>query len=233
MKKHRHKVRKSRKKRIIKDAAFILAVFIAFIFIYSYQIFPALSVAATSYLNNRVYEQVNSSVLAYLQNNPHESFIEITYSTDGKVSSVQAMVNEINLTRANVSKELLTQLRYGDISEVKLPLGCLFGNDLAYAKGPLLSFNTLSSERFVCKVESEFSENGINQTIHRLYLVFSVELVVSFPLKNIKVPIQCKYLLSEVVIVGDVPSAYTKINRFFDDLSESEIDDIYDFGAIE
>ena len=81
------------------------------------------------------------------------------------------------------------------------------------------------------KIESEFKESGINQTIHRLYLDFYIEVYVSFPLKIEVIPIKLKYLLSETIIVGEVPEQYTKINRFFDDITESEIDDIYDFGG--
>jgi len=33
------------------------------------------------------------------------------------------------------------------------------------------------------------------------------------------------------VIVGDVPDAFTQIVRLTDDITESDIDDIFDFGA--
>lgn len=198
---------------------------------YSYQVFPALSSSASSYLSNKITDKINSSILEYTTENGYCDFIGVTYSSDGKVSSVSAKVNEINLTRAIVSKMLLEEIKSGEISEIKIPIGCIFDSTLLYAKGPSLSFHTISSEKFTSKVQSEFTESGINQTIHRLYLTFSVELIVNFPLKSKKIPIEVKHLISEIVIVGNVPEAYTRIHRYFDDISESEIDDIYDFSA--
>lgn len=222
-------------KRILKrrliNILFVMFLITSLLLIYSCQVFPALSASASAFLSNRVNERINTSLLEYTKNHGYGEFISISYSSDGKVSSVQAKVNEINLTRAAVSKTILNDIRSGEISEIRLPLGCIFDSNLLYAKGPALTFNTISSERFVSKVQSEFSESGINQTVHRLYLTFSVELVVNFPLKNKVIPVECKHLISEIVIVGNVPEAYTKIHRYFDDISESEIDDIYDFSA--
>ena len=218
-------------KRKLSNVLFVLFLVITVLIIYSCQVFPALSATASSYLSNKITERINSAIIEFANENGYTDFICVTYSVDGKVSSLSAKVNEINHTRANVSKALLEDIRSGEISEIKIPIGCIFNSNLLYAKGPHLTFNTISSEKFVSKVQSEFTESGINQTIHRLYLTFSVDLVVNFPLKSSKIPIEVKHLMSEVVIVGDVPEAYTRIHRYFDDISESEIDDIYDFSA--
>ena len=51
------------------------------------------------------------------------------------------------------------------------------------------------------------------------------------PMSTQTMNVTTKYCVAETVIVGEVPDAYTKINRLDDELSESDIDDIYDFGA--
>ena len=76
-----------------------------------------------------------------------------------------------------------------------------------------------------------FTERGINQTLFEMYITFEVTVTLSMPLRSVEVPISTRYLLAETVIVGDVPEAFTDINRTFDDITESEIDDINDFGA--
>ncbi len=209
----------------------VVVIVVGIICIYTYKVFPALSDSSRAYLGNAIYEEVNNSIYDYSANNGYEEYIKISYGTDGKVSSVNTNVTSINITRTTISKDILTKIKNGDISTIHLPIGCLFDSSFLYAKGPKLSFKVVGSNSFLSSVESDFTESGINQTLHRIYLVFSVNLKVSLPLHTISVPVKCKYLIAETVIVGDIPDAYTNISRFFDDISESEIDDINDFGA--
>ena len=217
--------------KAIKNAIFSVIMIMLILCIYSNRVFPALSAACTSYLNNQINYLMYESVLSYMDNTELYEYVYISYDNNGKVSSINTDTNRINLTRASISKVILQKLKNGDISTVKIPVGCLFGNELAYAKGPRFTFKCQSSNSFVSSVESDFIARGINQTLHSLYLVFTVDIIVSFPAKNLTVPVECKYPLSEVLIVGEVPEAYTEINRCFDDITESEIDDINDFGA--
>jgi hypothetical protein len=102
---------------------------------------------------------------------------------------------------------------------------------LVYGRGPKLRFNILSNEKFKSSVKTNFVEKGINQTLFELYIVFEVEITVSLPFKSTKIPVASEFLIAETVIVGTVPEAYTDIHRGFDDITESELDDINDFGA--
>ncbi len=222
---------KRKKKIIALRLSFIAFIVLCIFLIYTYQVLPALSDSALSYLGNEVYREINSSVLSYTEKNMDTNYISVSYREDGKVSSINADVNRINLTRAKISKDILDMLESGEIKEVSLPVGCMLDSAFLYAKGPKITFNVISSSNFVSSVESEFSESGINQTLHKMYLVFSVNIKINMPLQSVTVPIKCKYLIAETVIVGDIPDAYTNISRFFDDISESEIDDINDFGA--
>ncbi|MBQ2863136.1 MAG: sporulation protein YunB [Clostridia bacterium] len=144
---------------------------------------------------------------------------------------MSANVNNINAARSKVAREVLSSLRCGEIRKIRFPIGALFSNQMLYAKGPKISFRVISSQNFSSSIEGEFIESGINQTLHRLYIDFYADITISLPLKSVKVPFGVRYLLSEVVIVGEVPENYTDINRTFDDITESEIDDINDFGA--
>ena len=204
---------------------------ILLLFIYCSRIAPTLVNTAKSYINIAVNKKIEESISQILENHKQDKFIEVTYTTEGRVSSVITNSNYINSVRTTIAKSILNELRDGTIRRINLPLGTMFGNELTYAKGPNITYNVIDNENFTSSVKGEFIESGINQTLHRMYLVFYVEVVISIPAKTEKVPIECRYLLSEIVIVGEVPDAFTDINRTFDDITESEIDDINDFGA--
>ena len=57
-------------------------------------------------------------------------------------------------------------------------------------------------------IDSEFTSVGINQTRHRIYLDLKCVVGILTPFKTINKEVSSKVLLTETVIVGDVPSTY-------------------------
>ena len=68
---------------------------------------------------------------------------------------------------------------------------------------------------------SQFSEAGINQTLHRIYLNVSCKVTILTPFNSIEENITNQVLIAEAVILGDVPSTYYNLNGLkSDDLIE-------------
>jgi len=57
-------------------------------------------------------------------------------------------------------------------------------------------------------IDSEFTSVGINQTLHRIYLNLDCSIGILTPFKTIHQNVSSKVLLTETVIVGEVPSTY-------------------------
>ena len=62
------------------------------------------------------------------------------------------------------------------------------------------------------KLKSEFISQGINQTLHRIYLELNCEVTILTPYDTIKQKIDNQVLIAESVIVGDVPYSYYNMN---------------------
>ena len=58
------------------------------------------------------------------------------------------------------------------------------------------------------ELKSEFSAEGINQTLHRVYLKADCELSILTPFNNITKKITNQVLIAENVIVGHIPETY-------------------------
>ncbi len=68
---------------------------------------------------------------------------------------------------------------------------------------------------------SQFSEAGINQTLHRIYLNVNCKVTILTPFDSIEETITNQVLLAEAVIMGEVPSTYYNLNGLkSDDLIE-------------
>lgn len=57
-------------------------------------------------------------------------------------------------------------------------------------------------------LKSEFSSQGINQTLHRVFLDVKCKVAILTPFQNIEKEITNQVLLIENVIVGNIPDTY-------------------------
>ncbi len=64
---------------------------------------------------------------------------------------------------------------------------------------------------------SQFSQSGINQTLHRIYLNVNCTVTILTPFDTIDQSITNQVLIAEAVIVGDVPSTYYNLNGVKED----------------
>ncbi len=218
-------------KKNIKKLLFSIFLIFSILYLYFMRVFPALRVSAVSLLNIEMNKIINECCLTYMQDHELSDFTQITYSTDKRVTGIKVNINDINRARFSISRSILEMINSNTVRKIGIPIGCIFNSTLIYAKGPKITLRVISGDNFVGKIESLFTERGINQTLFELYLTFNVDITVSMPMKSIQIPISSRYMLAETIIVGDVPDAFTDINRTFDDITESEIDDINDFGA--
>ena len=82
-------------------------------------------------------------------------------------------------------------------------------------KSPSLFFISLTD------LISEFTQAGVNQTLHRIYLNVDCSISILTPFDTVEETITNQVLLAEAVIVGDVPATYYNLNGVTnDDLME-------------
>jgi hypothetical protein len=60
----------------------------------------------------------------------------------------------------------------------------------------------------VCKFVSNFESAGINQTLHKIYVNINAQIGVVFPLNSVSFNSEQQVLISECVIIGQVPEVY-------------------------
>ena len=59
---------------------------------------------------------------------------------------------------------------------------------------------------------SQFSQAGINQTLHRIYLNVRCTVTILTPFDTINQEISNQVMLAEAVIIGEVPNTYYNLN---------------------
>ena len=93
-----------------------------------------------------------------------------------------------------------------DTSDIGIPLGSLFLPELFSGKGPSIPVHILSIRNSDANFTSDFSQAGINQTLHQLTMEVSVDVAVLVLGETGSFTITSEVVVAETVIVGYVPT---------------------------
>lgn len=79
-------------------------------------------------------------------------------------------------------------------------------------KGPGVPIRISTIGNVETDLRSEFTSQGINQTLHRVYLQIVCEVNILTPYNTINERITNQVLIAENVVVGRIPSTYYNLN---------------------
>ena len=153
---------------------------------------------------------------------------EVDYAPDGTVRSIQCNAAAVNAVKVQFLNCLQHEIeKNGQNLTVSVPLGTLLGSEYTLGMGPKLHFKVQFSTTVHAALKSEFLNAGVNNTLHRISMAVSGEIYILIPWSRCEKTVTTDYLLSETVIAGTVPEAYTQV---FDESGEV-IDDIFNYAS--
>lgn len=211
---------------------FVLLFCLVFILI-NHTLCPAITSLAVAESRNRIEDDIANTVYRALGSDgiPYDTVFSVTYKADGSVSAMNVNMARAYAICADVVPKLTERARNEEAFTVSIPLGTLSSIPALSGKGPCCTIRMIFSKAVSVRMESDFSEAGINQTLHRISMVVTANVTLLVPGSHTDVKNEVKIPIAETVLLGKVPDAYTEIHRLTDDITETDIDDIYDFGA--
>ena len=156
------------------------------------------------------------------------SIDNVKYDENGKPLTVEAnSANMIKIKTQFTSVFSSMLKKHGNIIKVSVPIGTLIGHEYTIGRGPKISFNLQFSCTVNTELKSSFFDAGVNNTLHTTALFVTNDIYIIIPWGHSSKSVCTKYIISETVIVGDVPDAFTNIHGADDEIT----DDIVDHGA--
>ena len=126
---------------------------------------------------------------------------------------INANIFTINEITSDIAINIQKSLDNYDDTTIKLSLGSFTGNRLFSSIGPDIPIGLSTVGKVNTDVRSEFVSQGINQTIHRVYLQIDCTMSILTPYENIDTNVSNQVLLVENVIMGDIPENYFNIEK--------------------
>ena len=152
-------------------------------------------------VNDAIYYTLND-VMRY------EDLIYIERDEAGNVTSITSdslKINRIARDTAYLSQENLNKMSEDGIM---VPIGALTGVEALAGFGKKINIKIIPISNVGCRFVSKFTQAGINQTKHSLYLEIVSDISIILPSKSTNLASTTEVLICETVITGKIPDTY-------------------------
>lgn len=156
-------------------------------------------------------QAINNAVKAELQkDNIKDQLIVSTFDNVGRINMIKTNAQVMNVLSANITASVQEKIK--DLTEqpFSISLGAVLNNWMFPELGPKLKYNIIPQGSVLVDFISEFVESGINQTKYKLYITVTVQIRVISPIVTSDIEVKNNVLLTEIVIIGDVPESFTQ-----------------------
>lgn len=152
--------------------------------------------------NDAIAKQIAEGIIQY------DRIVYFEKDLDGRITALKTNMSEVNRLKTDILNLINDEILALDTSDIGIPLGSLFLPELFSGKGPAVPVRILSIRNSDATFVSKFSQAGINQTLHQLTMVVSVDVAVLVLGQTSSFTVNSEVVVAETVIVGDVPSTF-------------------------
>ena len=203
-----------RKKNMLKFAllGILIAVLLLCIML-SLSLQPMIRELAKAKVENHGQSIINEAIETQMDsgNVDYTSIVLFEKDINGNVTALKTNIAEVNRLKTQILARIDKLLLDMDVEEIGLPLGNVVLPTFFSGVGPKLPVKVLSISNSDAEFRNVFSEAGINQTAHQIMMDVLVDMVVLTPAGTDSVRVVSSVVVSETVIVGDVPQSYVNV----------------------
>lgn len=152
--------------------------------------------------NDAIAKQIAEGVIQY------DRIVYFEKDLDGRITALKTNMGEINRLKTDVLNIINDEILALDTSDIGIPLGSLFLPEFLSGKGPAIPVHILSIRNSDATFSSSFSQAGINQTLHHLTMLVSVDVAVLVLGQTSSFTVTSEVVVAETVIVGEVPGTF-------------------------
>ena len=152
--------------------------------------------------NDAIAKQIDEGIIQY------DRIVYFEKDLDARITALKTNMSEVNRLKTDILNLINDEILALDTSDIGIPLGSLFLPELFSGKGPSIPVRILSIRNSDASFASSFSQAGINQTLHQLTMVVSVDVAVLVLGQTSSFTVNSEVVVAETVIVGDVPSTF-------------------------
>lgn len=165
---------------------------------------------AQTQVKNSTSDLTNGAIAKQIANGSidYDRLVYFEKDLDGRITALKTNMSEVNRLKTDILNTINDEILALDTSDIGIPLGSLFLPELFSGKGPAIPVHILSIRNSDANFVSYFSQAGINQTLHKLTMVVSIDVSVLVLGHTSSFSMSSEVVVAETIIVGDVPQTF-------------------------
>ena len=154
----------------------------------------------------------NEETTKIIEKYNYDTFFTIQKDEKGSIQIINANVLRINQVTSDIAVAIQKALDNNEKNKIYIHSGAITGIRFLSGTGPRIPLKIASVGNIDTDLRSEFISQGVNQTLHRVYLNIKTNVSILSSFKTIESSIQNQVLIAEHVIIGEIPSNYYNFN---------------------
>ena len=152
--------------------------------------------------NDAIAKQIAAGNIRY------DRIVYFEKDLDGRITALKTNMSEVNRLKTDILNIINDEILALDHSDIGIPLGSLFLPELLSGRGPSIPVHILSIRNSDAVFNSDLTQAGINQTLHKLIMEVSEDVSVLILGQTSSFTLTSEVVVAETVIVGQVPDTF-------------------------
>ena len=198
--------------KILRFIIVLLALAMLVLVLFRAKYNNAIRSLAETQVTNTTSDLINDAIDKQIEtgNIQYDRMVYFEKDLDGKITALKTNMSEVNRLKTAILNIINDEILALSTDDLGIPLGSLFLPEFLSGKGPKLPVRILVIRNSEADFYSDFSEAGINQTLHKLNMEVFLDVTVLVLGTTTEFTISSHMVVAETVIVGDVPETYLK-----------------------
>ena len=199
-----------RLRRFLGLLVFLLALALSSFVLFRGKYRPVIRSLAETQVKNATSDLTNDAIAKQIAagNIAYDRIVYFEKDLNGRITALKTNIGEINRLKTDILNIINDEILALDTSDIGIPLGSLLLPEFFSGEGPVIPVRILSIRNSDAVFASDFSQAGINQTLHRLNMQVSIDVAVLVLGQASSFTVTSEVVVAETVIVGEVPDTF-------------------------
>jgi sporulation protein YunB len=158
--------------------------------------------ATSDLINDAVAQQITGGHIAY------DRIVYFEKDLNGRITALKTNMTEVNRLKTDILNIINDEILELDTSDIGIPVGSLILPEFLIGRGFAIPVQVLSIRNSDAAFTSNFSQAGINQTLHQLTMQVSVDVAILVLGRSESFTVSSQVVVAETIIVGQVPDTF-------------------------
>ena len=210
-------------KKLLIRALLLTAILLAIFLTFRGKYRDIVSELAVTQDKNTTSDLTNDAIAKQIAagNIQYDRIVFFEKDLDGRITALKTNMSEVNRLKTDILNIINDEILALDHSDIGVPLGSLFMPEFLSGKGPAIPVHILSIRNSDAVFLSDFSQAGINQTLHKLTMEVSVDVAILVLGQTSSFTLSSEVVVAETVIVGQVPDTFLQTGGIYGSETEN------------